>query len=147
MTAWVAVASAAHVRLGRQQGFMQVCHGKAAPLRRVQPFDRVVYYSPSVEMGKRDGLQSFSAIGTVRAGAPYQVEMAPGFAPFRRDVDWLDGQETLIRPLLESLEFTRGRQNWGYRFRFGLFSVSGADMDVIAHAMGVSWPLTESAGG
>jgi hypothetical protein len=28
---------------------MQVCHGKAAPLRRVQPGDRVVYYSPTCE--------------------------------------------------------------------------------------------------
>jgi hypothetical protein len=28
---WVAVASAEHVRIGRSHGFMQVCHGKAAP--------------------------------------------------------------------------------------------------------------------
>ena len=27
---------------------MQVCHGKAAPLQRIQPGDRVVYYSPTV---------------------------------------------------------------------------------------------------
>ena len=33
---WIAVASAEHVRLGRTQGFMQVCHGKAAPLRRMR---------------------------------------------------------------------------------------------------------------
>jgi hypothetical protein len=29
---WIAVASAEHVRVGHQAGFMQVCHGKAAPL-------------------------------------------------------------------------------------------------------------------
>lgn len=34
MKSWIAVASAEHVRSGRSQGFMQVCHGKAAPLRR-----------------------------------------------------------------------------------------------------------------
>lgn len=35
MKSWIAVASAEHVRSGRAQGFMQVCHGKAAPLRRL----------------------------------------------------------------------------------------------------------------
>ncbi len=44
---WIAVASAEHVRLGRSQGFMQVCHGKAAPLRRITPGDAVAYYSPT----------------------------------------------------------------------------------------------------
>ena len=44
---WIAVASAEHVRRGREGGFMQVCHGKAAPLRRIQPGDGVVYYSPT----------------------------------------------------------------------------------------------------
>ena len=45
---WVAVASAEHVRHGREHGFMQVCHGKAAPLRRIHPGDRIVYDSPTV---------------------------------------------------------------------------------------------------
>jgi hypothetical protein len=44
---WLAVASAEHVEIGRSAGFMQVCHGKASPLRRVQPGDRVVDYSPN----------------------------------------------------------------------------------------------------
>ena len=85
---WVAVASAEHVRIGRSHGFMQVCHGKAAPLRRVQPGDRVVYYSPTSGFRGRDGLQSFTAIGVVDDGAPYQADMGGGFLPFRRDVTW-----------------------------------------------------------
>jgi hypothetical protein len=44
---WIAVASAEHVRLGRSNGFMQVSHGKSAPLRRIEPVDRVVFYSPT----------------------------------------------------------------------------------------------------
>ena len=43
---WIAVASAEHVRRGKREGFMQVSHGKAAPLKRIRPGDRVVYYSP-----------------------------------------------------------------------------------------------------
>jgi hypothetical protein len=54
---WVAVASAEHVRRGRREGFMQVSHGKAAPLKRIKPGDRVVYYSPTVTLGGNDKLQ------------------------------------------------------------------------------------------
>ena len=43
---WIAVASAEHVARGRAGGFMQVCHGKAAPLRRIHAGDLVAYYSP-----------------------------------------------------------------------------------------------------
>lgn len=43
---WIAVASADHVAIGREQGFAQVNHGKAAPLRRMQPGDRIIYYAP-----------------------------------------------------------------------------------------------------
>jgi hypothetical protein len=56
---WVAVASAEHVRIGRSQGFMQVSHGKAVPLRRILPGDWVVYYSPTEVLRGKDGLQSF----------------------------------------------------------------------------------------
>jgi hypothetical protein len=45
---WIAVASAGHARRGRQAGFMQVCHGKGGPLRRLRAGDGIVYYSPTV---------------------------------------------------------------------------------------------------
>uniref|UniRef100_UPI0013D732E9 EVE domain-containing protein n=1 Tax=Klebsiella pneumoniae TaxID=573 RepID=UPI0013D732E9 len=65
---WIAVASVEHVRRGRAEGFMQVCHGKAGPLRRVRPGDRVAYYSPTATFAAKDRLQAFTAIGTVRPG-------------------------------------------------------------------------------
>ena len=135
MKNWVAVASAEHVRLGRRQGFMQVCHGKPAPLRRVQPGDRVAYYSPTTVFRGSDKLQAFTAIGTVKEGTPYQADMGNGFCPFRRDVDWQPGTESPIRPLLEQLAFTASKHTWGYQLRFGLFEISAADMDVIATAL------------
>lgn len=134
---WIAVASAEHVRLGRGKGFMQVCHGKAAPLRRIQPGDGVVYYSPTSAFRGKDQLQSFTAIGVVRDGSPYQAEME-GFTPFRRDVDWRTAEEVPIKPLLGRLQFTAAKRNWGYQLRFGLFEISEHDMAVIAAAMGVS---------
>jgi hypothetical protein len=132
---WVSVASAEHVRRGREHGFMQVCHGKAAPLRRIRAGDRVVYSSPTEACRGKDGLQSFTAIGVVRPAEPYAFDMGGGFCPFRRDVAWFDAMEAPIRPLLDRLEFSAGVRNWGYQLRFGLFAISAADMELIASAM------------
>ena len=148
---WIAVASAEHVRLGRSQGFMQVCHGKDAPLRRLRPGDAVIYYSPTERMGERMGggarLQSFTALGRVKEGAPYQVEIAEDFHPFRRDVAWSPAVEAPIAPLLERLSFTAGQRNWGAKFRFGLFQVTGPDLALIAAAMGVDGSANENDSG
>jgi hypothetical protein len=132
---WIAVASADHVRLGREAGFMQVHHGKAAALRRIAPGDCVIYYSPTAAFGGKDKLQAFTAIGVVSDGDPYQADMGDGFRPFRRDVAWLDAHEAPIQPLLGVLEFTAGNRNWGYQLRFGLFPISDRDRQIIAEAM------------
>ncbi|MFT4148973.1 MAG: EVE domain-containing protein [Paracoccaceae bacterium] len=136
MPDWIAVASADHVVLGRAGGFMQVNHGKAAPLRRIAPGDRIAYYSSVQTYGTNTPLRAFTAIGRVRQGEVYQGVMASGSTAFRRDVDWFDANPAPIHPLLDRLELTAGRRNWGYAFRFGLVRVSEADMDVIAAAMG-----------
>jgi EVE domain len=132
---WIAVASAEHVRRGRGEGFMQVGHGKAAPLKRIRPGDRVIYYSPAVTLGGKDKLQSFTAIGTVKTGEPYLLDMGKGFKPYRRDVAWAEAEEAPIGPLLDKLEFAADKPNWGYQLRFGLFSISDADFRLIARAM------------
>jgi EVE domain len=166
---FVAVASAEHVAIGRVQGFMQVGHGKGAPLKRLHAGDRIAYYSPVRVFGSKDACQAFTAIGTVRDERVYQsVHKAPGlantqghppsgcgpawggpalvpqmagsFEPFRKDVEWLEAAEAPIRPLLERLSFTQGKSNWGYAFRFGLLKVTADDMALIAQAMQA--PLT-----
>jgi len=135
---WIAVASAEHVRRGRAAGFMQVCHGKAAPLRRVRPHDRIAYYSPTTEFRGRDKCQAFTSFGIVCDRHPYQPVSAGDFCPYRRDVTWLETRDAPIQPLLDALEFSAGKRNWGYQFRFGLFRVSGRDMRTIAAAMGIN---------
>src|ERR1700741_30576 len=134
---WIGVASAEHVRIGRSQGFMQVSHGKAAPLRRISPGDRIAYYPPSETLGGKDRLQAFTAIGVVKQGVPYQVDMGRGFRPFRRDVLWSEVVETSIRPLLSLLSFTRDNPNWGFQLRFGLFEIAEEDMRLIRQATSV----------
>lgn len=116
---------------------MQVCHGKEGPLKRIKPGDRVIYYSPSETMGGKDRLQTFTAIGIVQKDDAYRFDMGGGFIPWRRNIDWLDATEAEIRPLLEMLSFTRGRQNWGYQLRFGVLAITAEDFDAIADAMNV----------
>jgi hypothetical protein len=135
---WIAVACAEHALRGRDHrpsGFMQVCHGKPAPLRRLQAGDVVAYYAPARTLGGKDRLQSFVSIGVMLAGDAYPVDMGGGFVPHRRDVRYVSAQPAAISPLLDSLAFVEDRQRWGYKFRFGLFPVSGADMVCIASAM------------
>lgn len=135
---WIAVASAQHARRGcalPEQGFMQVCHGKCAPLKRVAPGDRVAYYAPTLTMGGKDRLQSFVSIGIVQPGVPYAYDIGGGFVPYRRDVSYLPAQEAPIAPLLDALDFVEDRTRWGYKFRFGLFQVNDHDMALIARAM------------
>ncbi len=136
---WIGIACAAHVRRGRSGGFMQLGHGKAAPLKRVKPGDGIVYYSPTVTLGGKDKLQAFTAVGTVKDREPYVFDMGKGFKPYRRDVTWVKAEETPIRPLLEQLEFTSGEPNWGYQLRRGVFAISAADFRLIAKAMGAAF--------
>jgi hypothetical protein len=124
---------------------MQVCHGKAAPLRRIRPGDCVIYYSPTVAFKGRDRLLAFTAIGIVEEGEPYRCDMGGGFVPFRRDVAWLPAHEFPIRSLLDHLDFTAGKPNWGYQLRFGVFAIGASDRAVIAAAMGADLGAVEQA--
>lgn len=131
---WLAVACAGHVRRGRAEGFMQVNHGKLGPLKRMKPGDGIVYYSPSEKIGAKDGFQSFTAIGRIRDGEPYQGFMSEGFQPFRRDVEWSEGHEQPVRSLIDKLSLTADK-NWGYSLRFGLLELSAGDFAIIGQAM------------
>jgi len=132
---WIGVVSGEHVAVGREDGFIQVCHGRLSAIRRVQPGDGFVYYSPTQAYHGKDRYQHFTAIGTVRDGIPYQVDMGAGFVPHRRDVAWFPAEPTPIQPLLDRLDFTAGKTNWGYQLRFGLFPISAHDFQLIADAM------------
>jgi EVE domain len=135
---WIAVASAEHARRGRDDpigGFMQVGHGKLAPLKRVSAGDRVAYYSPTTELGRADKLQSFVSIGVVHGHTPYEADMGDGFVPWRRNVRYAEAHEAPILPLIDQFNFVEDPTQWGYKFRFGLFEVDEHDIRLIAGAM------------
>jgi hypothetical protein len=114
---------------------MQVCHGKAAPLRRIMPGDGIAYYSPTMAFMGQLPCRSFTAAGIVSEGAPYQVVMGDAFKPWRRNVCWSDTRVAPIAPLLGELSFTAGKRNWGYPLRFGLFAIGCPDFELILSAM------------
>ncbi|MGJ7506907.1 EVE domain-containing protein [Variovorax sp. GT1P44] len=135
---WIAVASAEHARRGRDNpegGFMQVGHGKLAPLKRIAAGDRIAYYAPAATLGGIDKLQSFVSIGVVHGDEPYEADMGNGFVPWRRDVHYALATETPILPLIEQFDFVEDPKRWGYKFRFGLFEVNEHDIRLIADAM------------
>jgi len=141
---WVGVASQDHVARGVAGGFCQLCHGKAAPLKRMSPGDWIVYYSPKVRLDGDELCQQFTAIGEVVGSDVYVFEMAPRFAPFRRDIRFVDARATPIRPLVEKLSFIRDPKRWGYVFRFGHFEMSREDFELIANQMLGEVPETAS---
>ena len=131
---WIVVAAAEHVRRGVAGGFVQACHGKVGPLRRMAPGDGIVCYSPTATFRGDDRLQAFTAIGHLIAREPYLVAMDDR-RPARRDILWLEAKPAPIAPLLDMLTFTAGRRNWGYLFRFGVVAIEESDFSLIAAAM------------
>jgi hypothetical protein len=80
---WIGIASRQHVLFGVAGGFAQLCHGKERPLKRMKQGDWIIYYSPQEVLGEKQPCQCFTAVGEMAGNEVYQVEMAPGFIPFR----------------------------------------------------------------
>jgi hypothetical protein len=124
---WIAVASADHARRGRDaqfdlrrgrdagtdssSGFMQVCHGKRAPLARVQPGDRVVYYAPTLGATRRslppkgalaswDGpaMRDAPTLGATRRSLPPKGALASWDGPAMRDAPTLAAMRRSLPP-------------------------------------------------
>ncbi|GAB3939908.1 EVE domain-containing protein [Spirosoma harenae] len=132
---WVVVASKDHVMRGVSGGFMQVNHGKEAPLKRLKPHDWVVFYSPKKVLEEDEKLQAFTAIGQVSDDNIYQQAMTETFTPFRRNVTFYDAKDIPIQPLIPKLDFIQNKKSWGYTFRFGFFEIDKKDFDLIHNLM------------
>ncbi|MGH6890642.1 MAG: EVE domain-containing protein [Dongiaceae bacterium] len=137
---WIAIASAEHVANGVAQGIMQVCRGKGGPLRRIRPADRVIYYSPTASFHGADRLRQFTAFGIARGCAlsGSDERRFPALSPRCR---LSAGGACVHSALLEELDFTRGKRNWGWKFRAGLFEIVFEDGARIARAMAVILPV------
>ena len=146
MTFWMGVASAQHARGGRDGGFAQLGHGKHVAVKSLKKGDWIVYYSPREGMGDGAAVQAFTTIGRVTSKAPYRVEQAMDFNPYRVDVDYLkDAVAAPIKPLLDALRLTRDHgAGWGIAVRGPKRKLEEEDMRRIAEAMGVLAAFNDS---
>lgn len=134
MTNWINTVSRDHVELGIRGRFTQANHGKPTMLRRMARGDWIVFYSPRTVYPDGPPLQAFTAIGQIVDDEPY-LDASTDTERWRRNVDFLDCAETPIRPLIEHLNFIEDKSRWGYKFRFGVFKIGDADLEVIRSAM------------
>lgn len=134
---WINVVSKDHVMRGVEGGFTQANHGKPHMLKKMQRGDWIIFYSPKAEFAGKEPLRAFTAMGQITDDEPYQSEVSSDFHPFRRNVDFKQAHEALIRPLIDDLAFIEDKAHWGYKFRFGVIKISEADFRVVARAMGV----------
>ena len=141
---WIGVVSREHVQRGVEGGFIQLNHGKKAPLQRMRAGDGIVMYSPRTSYPSGESLQRFTAIGVVATGEAHQVEMSEDFKPYRVDVKFFESTEVAIKPLVERLSFIKSKTRWGGAFRFGYIKVPAADFALIAKEMGVEQEVRKS---
>ena len=139
---WIGVVSREHVHRGVEEGFIQLNHGKKAPLQRLRAGDGLAMYSPRTSHPDGERLQHFTAIGVIASGEIYQVEISKDFKPYRVDVAFLKAEETPIKPLVEHLSFIKSKRHWGAAFRFGYVKIPQEDFALIAKAMGVEFAMS-----
>ena len=76
MKHWIAVVSRDHAQIAARSGFLQVNHGKAAPLRKTSAGDEVFIYCPRSGMGAGEVLKRVEFRCVVKNDTIYQVEQA-----------------------------------------------------------------------
>jgi hypothetical protein len=135
MKYWINTVSLDHLQLGIAGNFTQANHGKITGLKRLQKDDWIIFYSPKTSYEHGETLQAFTALAQVVDDTPYQIEMMPGFMPWRRNVSFVECKQLPIRDVLDALSFITDKAHWGYKFRFGLFEIPEVDFKIIQHAM------------
>lgn len=132
---WVATISKEHTQRGVNGNFIQVCHGKQAPLKRMKQGDFLLVYSSKITMEGNEKCQAFTAIGRVCDDEVYQFEISENFKPFRRNIEFFDCEENSIIPLINELEFIPNKKSWGFPFRNGFFEINEKDFNFITLKM------------
>jgi len=132
---WVATISKEHTQRGVNGNFIQVCHGKQAPLKRMKKGDYLLVYSSKQTFEGNEKCQAFTALGQVIDDEVYPFQMSDNFKPFRRNIKFMECLETPILPLINELEFIPNKKSWGYPFRFGFFELKENDFNRITSKM------------
>lgn len=132
---WIATISKEHAQLAIKGSFIQVCHGKEAPLKRMKKDDYILIYSSKIKMMEKEKYQMFTALGKVSDDCVYPFQMTEQFKPFRRNIEFLKFNEVSILSMIENLEFITDKKHWGYPFRYVFFEINENDFNFITSKM------------
>lgn len=132
---WIATITKEHAQLAIKGSFIQVCHGKEAPLKRMKKDDYILIYSSKIKMMENEKYQMFTALGKVSDDRVYPFQMTEQFKPFRRNIEFLKCNEVSILSMIENLEFITDKKHWGYPFRYGFFEINENDFNFITSKM------------
>ena len=135
MRFWIASISKEHAMRGVNGNFIQVCHGKKAPLKRMSKGDMILIYSSKITLDGNEKCQKFTAIGKMADDEIYSFQMSENFVPFRRKIKFYACEEYSILPLIAELDFIENKKMWGYPFRYGFFEINKKDYNLIASKM------------
>ena len=135
MKYWINTISQDHVMVGKQEGFVRAGHGKEAPLKKLQPDDYTIFYSPRTSLQNGKPVQAFTAVAKIKDEDVYRVIVNNDFQPYRRNAEYENCREVPIKPLIEQLEFITNKQHWGLKFRSGLFEINQHDFELIYRLM------------
>ena len=135
MKYWINIISKDHVMVGKEGGFVQAGHGKEASVKKLQPDDIMIFYSPKTSLQNGKPVQAFTAIAEIKEQDVYQVVINDDFQPYRKNAKYEYCKEVSIRPLIEKLEFITNKKHWGLRFRLGLFEINQHDFELIYRLM------------
>ena len=133
MKHWIAVISRDHAMIAVRSGFLQVCHGKAAPLRKTSAGDEVFIYCPRTGMGEGAVLRRVEYRCVVESDAVYQVAQAPDFKPFRKDARFDAEFRGIPIGDVPGMELTANR-HWGMLARRGFFEFGANDAALLRRA-------------
>lgn len=139
MKYYINVASKNHCLKGIEGGFIQSCHGKLWPLKKLQPEDKFILYASKIIFGEKASCQEFIAVGSITKDPSYETIINIKNQDqifYRKDVIFEKNLEaTSILLLIENLDFIVNKKNWSYKFLFGFFEISEKDFNLIYNNM------------
>ncbi len=135
MKYWISVATQEHTQRGQAGEFLQIGHGKRAPLARIKKDDWVIFYAPKVSLNDKTPVEAFISIGQVEEGKITKVTVNEHYQPYRRPFHYLSSNPTDIKPLIDQLKFIPDKKNWQFTLRHGLIGISKDDFGLISEAL------------
>ena len=134
--AYLGIAERVHARACTEAGVCVLGLKGPAGVRKLNPGDKVIYYSPKTEP-EGDVLRAFTAIGEVTGEGEYERQFDGASQPmWVRDVAWeSDVTEVSIYDLLENLSWIKKPKNWGFYMRGAYREIPMQDYSRIAGAM------------